>query len=271
MEDFPPGSVIADRFVVERPLGAGGMGVVLRAKDRRLGRPVAIKVLSRELTADPASRARFLREARANAGFSHPHIVQLYDVGETAAGDVYLVMELVAGRSLRALRDDASFGLAARARALVEVARALGAAHARGFVHRDVKPDNVMVRDDGRAVVLDFGIAKRLVDGASDASRDDSQVGGALTHDGMVLGTPAYLAPEQVLGDTVDGRSDQFAWGVTAYELLSGAVPWRATRPMMVMAEILERTPEPPSVVLFAVGLLLAFAVLVQRRMALFS
>ncbi len=233
------GTVLDGRFVVEAELGSGGMGVVVRARDQRLQRPVAIKFLSAEEAGNETFRRRFLREARAAARLSHPHIIQVHDVGETPEGDVFVVMELVAGRTLRALLESGAAPLHERVRHVVDVARALAVAHRAGLVHRDVKPDNLMVRDDGRVVVLDFGIARRThgaEDGDAGVSGD-----GSLTQPGTLLGTPAYLAPEQVRSAAVDGRADQFALAITAWELLSGRIPWRARQPVALMSEILSR------------------------------
>ena len=202
------------RYVIEGLLGQGGMGEVYRAFDPRLDRRVAIKVLH---ASHPTGAARLVREARAAAALDHPNAVAVFDVGEEA-GMPYLAMELVEGRSLRGYVGDRTVPLERRVRWLVEIARALAAAHARGLVHRDVKPENVMVRDDGAVKVLDFGIARRE---PLDGSTVDT-----ITAAGVIVGTPMYMAPEQMRGDEVDARTDQFSWGVLAYEVLAGARPW---------------------------------------------
>ncbi|MBL8619772.1 MAG: serine/threonine protein kinase, partial [Myxococcales bacterium] len=199
------------RYRVETVLGAGGMGVVYRGFDPALGRPVAIKVVRGDRD-DAAERARLAREARHLARLSHPHVCHVYDVGEDAA-DVWVAMELIDGVSLRAWA--AGRGPDELIAALTAAARGLAAAHAAGLVHRDVKPENVLVARDGRVVVTDFGLA-RVEDGAV-TSRSAP---------GVVSGTPAYLAPEQLTAAPVDARVDQFAWAVMAWELLAGERPF---------------------------------------------
>jgi ABC-type branched-subunit amino acid transport system substrate-binding protein len=252
-----PGDTI-DRYTIQGSLGAGGMGHVYRAYDARLRRSVALKVLHLADGADSdatGGAARMLREARAAASLDHPNVVAIYDVGEAVEpealrGAPYLAMELIKGKSLRAFigSDTPS---AERIRWLGDIARALSAAHERGLVHRDIKPENVMIRDDGVVKVLDFGIAKRSsapigVSGASAASMPSGVI--TTTH-GIAVGTPLYMAPEQMRGEELDGRTDQFAWGVVAYELLSGKPPWRTDgEPLRFVADVLSRDPEPLAV-----------------------
>ncbi|MFO0555895.1 MAG: protein kinase [Polyangiaceae bacterium] len=212
------------RYTLEALLGAGGMGEVYRARDAELDRAVALKVLAPRAALHADARAewtaRMKREARAVAALNHPNIVAIYDVGEHD-GAPFIVMELVEGRSLRSFVGDPSVLISERIAWLTQIARALGAAHAAGLVHRDVKPDNVMVRSDGVVKVLDFGIA-RTQDSSLDASAPTGAGLPVLTSEGAVIGTPRYMAPEQMWGEPLDGRADQFAWGLTAYELLSG-------------------------------------------------
>ncbi|NUO53715.1 MAG: serine/threonine protein kinase [Polyangiaceae bacterium] len=236
-----PGDKI-DRFRIEEPLGEGGMGRVFRAYDERLDRRVAIKVLVRD--EDPDARTRLVREARAVAQLDHPNVVAVYDVGEFE-GSPYIAMELVQGRSLRSIVGDALVSPTERIRYLVEVARALGAAHDAGLVHRDVKPENVIIRSDGRVKVLDFGIARRQRPGG-DASAPTEASLSTLTADGVKAGTPTYMAPEQIRGDKLDGRCDQFAWGVTAYEVFVGKAPWTGNDPLAVIASVMSEEPPPP-------------------------
>jgi serine/threonine-protein kinase len=262
-----PGSRL-DRYVIDSLLGEGGMGAVYRALDERLGRRVALKVVradaGRGSEGSTNATARLVREARAAAALSHPGIVAVYDVGEHD-GTPYIAMELVAGRPLRSFVGDASVGVGTRTRWLLEVARALGAAHRAGLVHRDVKPDNVLVRDDGRVVVLDFGIA-RPVRGAIDPSAPtQSPALATLTAEGVAVGTPAYMAPEQIRGEPVDGRTDQFAWAVVAHELLTGRAPWRSAGDALALAaSILTDEPAPLEVA----GLDATFADAVRRALA---
>ena len=205
-------------YVIEAPIGEGGMGEVYRAHDTKLRRKVALKVIHPDL-AVPDAAARLVREARTAAAFSHPNTVAIHDLGEIE-GTVFLVMELISGAPLRAYVGDSSVPVLQKLRWLVDMARGLGAAHKAGLVHRDVKPTNVMVSDDGVVKVLDFGLAKPL-----EAASFDTNVG-------IVVGTPRYMAPELFTGLRADARSDQYAFGVTAYELLSGVYPGSANGPV---------------------------------------
>ncbi|TKD03534.1 serine/threonine-protein kinase [Polyangium fumosum] len=231
-----PGDTV-DRYVIEAPLGEGGMGDVYQARDTRLERRVALKLLRKQGTAEPEAwqraEGRMLREARAAAALSHPNTVAIYDIGELD-GAPYLAMEFVDGVSLRQLIA-AGTTSSRRLGWLVDVARALSAAHREGIVHRDIKPENVMLRDDGAIKVLDFGIARRMrvglstrgsTPGEDDLDPPSNPKSDTLTGEGMMVGTPAYMAPEQLRGDAVDARIDQFGWGVLAYELLTGEVPF---------------------------------------------
>jgi hypothetical protein len=219
------------RYELIERLGRGGMGEVWRARDPALRRDVAVKVLRHEggEGGDKTLRddfvRRFVREARAAASLKHPNVVAIHDVGVDE--EPYIVMEWVEGASLRGFIGDASVPVAQRIEWLVEIARALAAAHQMGLVHRDVKPDNVMITKDGHAKVLDFGIAKAV--GATDdapVSREDAPKSFE-TQQGRVVGTPKYMAPEQLRGEAIDARVDQWAWACVAYELLTGSMPDR--------------------------------------------
>ena len=247
-----------ERYTIDAAIGHGGMGSVYRAHDARLDRRVALKVISDGI--ESAGRAdadlRLVREARAAAALDHPNAVSIFDVG-SFEGAPYIVMELVPGRTLREVVGDGSVPVATRVAWLADAARALGAAHQLGLIHRDIKPENVMVRDDGVVKVLDFGIARRTssVDGSAPTM---SPALPTLTKEGVKVGTPVYMAPEQIRSDALDGRADQFAWGVLAYELLAGKLPWRgAGEPHAAVASILtddvpreplERASLPPDV-----------------------
>jgi serine/threonine protein kinase len=238
-----------DRYTIEQPLGEGGMGVVYRARDDRLGRRVALKVLRLDAGATPEARtlasARLVREARAAAALDHPNAVSIFDVGEHD-GAPFIAMELVAGRSLRAAMGDASVTTQEKLQWLADVARALDAAHRAGIVHRDVKPENVMVRTDGIVKVLDFGIARRSATAVDPTASTQASALHTVTAHGTLIGTPEYMAPEQIKGDPIDGQADQFSWGVLSYELLSGKLPWRARAdPLAVAASILTDDPAP--------------------------
>lgn len=231
-----PGTSLGPYEVVSA-LGAGGMGEVYRARDPRLGRDVAVKVLHGHVADDAASRQRFEREARAVASLSHPNIVAVFDVG-TEGGVTFVVSELLEGRTLREhLRD----GVPPR-RALewaAQIALGLGAAHERGIVHRDLKPENVFVADDGRVKILDFGLAQ--VETARTAG--DTTV---LTQAGTFMGTPGYASPEQVSGDAATTRSDIFALGVILYELVTGRHPFMRPTVVETLTAILRE--EPPAI-----------------------
>src|SRR6188472_2732223 len=203
------GTQLSGRYRLDAQVGAGGMSTVYRAFDSKLERQVAIKLLHREIAADSDQLERFRREARAVARLSHPHIVGVIDAGEDE-GRPYIVFEYVEGETLKErirrmgrLPIDESLAYA------VEIARALGAAHAALIVHRDVKPQNVLIDPEGAAKVTDFGIARMLVDEG-------------LTADGRVLGTTDYVSPEQALGHQVNGQSDIYSLGVVLYEMLTG-------------------------------------------------
>jgi len=206
-------------YRIDAVLGRGGMGEVFRAVDTRLGREVAIKVIAPELAADADRQRRFLQEARAVSALNHPNIVTLYDI--TASDGVeFLVLEYVHGRSLTEVIRPGGLPLGDVVRYAAEMADALGAAHAAGVLHRDIKPANVMVTDDGRIKVLDFGLAKLVRRVGAD---DDTEMAGtALTEAGVVMGTVAYMPPEQARGEPVDARSDLFSLGAVLYELATG-------------------------------------------------
>jgi serine/threonine protein kinase/TolB-like protein len=234
-----------DRYRIEARLGRGGMGEVFLARDTKLERRVALKILRRELADgdhDAGAHAeQLLREARAAAALDHPNVVAIFDVGEVD-GTPYLAMEFIEGRSLRGLVEQ-DVPVATRMAWLVDVARALSLAHKRGLIHRDVKPENVMVRRDGVVKVLDFGIARRTL--SIEPPGVANTAGGSFGPESRLVGTPRYMAPEQILAQPIDGRVDQFAWGVLAYELLSGGrMPWpTATSLVALVAHILGREP----------------------------
>jgi eukaryotic-like serine/threonine-protein kinase len=229
-------------YEIAAPLGAGGMGEVYRARDTRLGREVAVKVLPERFAEDRAALARFEREARAIATLSHPNILAIFDVGRE--GDVaYSVTELLEGETLRqrlgagplSVRKTADYG--------AQIGRALAAAHAKGIVHRDLKPDNVFIAPDGRVKVLDFGLAKQEQSAPEVDLNSPTRVD---TQAGMVVGTPSYMSPEQARGEPVDARTDIFALGVVLFEMLTGRRAFEGESAVEIMAAVLKQ--EPPDV-----------------------
>ncbi len=225
-------AAVAGRYSLDRELGRGGMGVVYLANEVDLDRPVAIKLLPPERAANPRLRARFLREARTAAKLSHPNIIPIHKVDEAGAF-VFFAMAYVDGETLaERVRARGPLPPSEAARVLREVAWALAHAHAHGVVHRDVKPDNILLeRATGRALVADFGIA---------AAEEGEK--------GEVTGTPEFMSPEQALGKTVDARSDLYAFGATAYFVLSGRLPFHGRTPTEVLAKQVNAVPEPLAV-----------------------
>ncbi|HVS15284.1 MAG TPA: protein kinase [Thermoanaerobaculia bacterium] len=224
------------RFEVEARLGAGGMGEVYRGRDPRLNRQVALKVLPAHLTGEPEHEARFRREALAASAANHPNIVTVHEIVELEGRDL-LVTELVEGVTLRQRLADGPLPVARALEIALQIARGLEAAHAMKVVHRDVKPENVMIRDDGLVKVLDFGIA-RLPPGSQPADG---------TAPGAIFGTAAYMSPEQARGLPVDARTDVWSLGVILWEMLVGEAPYRRTTPSDTLAAILLEDPPPPS------------------------
>ena len=228
-------AAIGQHYELEGEIGRGGMSVVFRARDLRLNRPVAIKVLPPELAHDPAIRARFTREAQMSAQLSHTHIVPIYDVGDRD-GIAYFVMALVSGSNLGAhLAREPRQPVDEVRRILGEVADALAYAHLRGVIHRDIKPDNILLdRQTGRAIVTDFGIAWAM------------ETGARLTATGIAVGTPTYMSPEQAVGEReLDGRSDLYSVGVLGYQMLTGRVPFEAGNSMALLLKHVTERPRP--------------------------
>ncbi|HTA66861.1 MAG TPA: protein kinase [Bryobacteraceae bacterium] len=219
-------------------LGEGGMGEVWRARDERLNRTVAVKILPADLANDPARRARFEQEARSLGALNHPNIVAVYDVGQDN-GRSYIVSELVDGESLRSVIDRGPLPMRKLIDYGVQMAEALAAAHELGIVHRDLKPENVMVTRAGRVKVLDFGLAKQNVAAAA----GDRTATMALSQPGMVMGTAGYMSPEQVRGEPVDARSDIFSLGCVLYEMIGGRRAFQAPSSVETMNAILKEDP----------------------------
>ncbi len=227
--------------IVEK-LGEGGMGVVYKAHDTRLNRAVALKILPPGLVEDAERRRRFKQEAQAASALNHPGIVTVYDIGETD-GTLFIAMEHVAGKTMEELIPGDGMGVPEALKYAIQIADAFARAHAAGIVHRDLKPGNLMVREDGLVKVLDFGLAKLTETGDL---RDDTTVSmGPQTLQGTILGTPAFMSPEQAAGETVDARSDIFSFGAVLYEMVTGRRAFRGDSQVATVAAVLSREPEP--------------------------
>lgn len=227
-------------YHIEEQLGQGGMGVVYKARDLRLGRPVAIKVLKKELTGDLERKRRFLQEARSASAVSHPAIAQVYDVDD-ADDTLFIVLEYVEGQTVRQLIVKRELDLLGTIEIAIQVAEGLGSAHGAGIVHRDVKSENIMVTVDGHVKILDFGLAKllepsgKVYDSGLEISALETMV---RTQAGTVLGTVAYMSPEQARGKTVDHRSDIFSMGIVLYEMATGELPFKGASLLDTMHSI---------------------------------
>ena len=233
------------RYEIVCPLGAGGMGEVYRARDPRLSRDLAIKILPRNLSAEKEQLERFEREARSASALNHPNIVTIFELGEIDS-TYYIAMELVEGELLRKLMDTARLPLNRVISIASQIADGLARAHESGVVHRDLKPENLMISRDGFVKILDFGLAK-LTPPLADKPVDPTEIptGGAGTEKGVILGTIEYMSPEQARGATVDFRSDQFSLGSVLYEMVAGKPCFRRASKMETIAAILRDDPEP--------------------------
>ena len=239
------GKTVAHYRIIEK-LGAGGMGVVWKAQDTHLDRLVALKVLPSEWVADAKRLRHFVREAKTASALNHPHIVQIYDIADHD-GLPYIAMEYVPGRTLQERIGCNGLRLNEVLKYAVQIADAMARAHAAGIVHRDLKPSNVMVTDDGQAKVLDFGLAKF----AGQPGSNKVDLTQTLTDaepsadEGVVVGTIAYLSPEQSQGKTVDSRSDIFSFGVVLYEMVTGLKVFRRNSMAATLSAILHEEPKP--------------------------
>src|SRR5499425_85817 len=250
-------------YEITTPLGAGGMGEVYRARDTRLERSVAIKILPEQLSKDPTRRQRFEREAKAISCLNHPHICVLHDIGSQDGID-YLVMECVEGETLAKRLEKGPLPLEQVLKYGAQIADALDKAHRAGIVHRDLKPGNIMLTSTG-AKLLDFGLAKPTA-AASLATMTATKLESPVTQEGTIVGTYQYMSPEQVEGKELDGRSDIFSLGAVLYEMLTGKKAFEGKSQLSVASSILEKEPEAictvkpltPPALEHAIGLCLA-------------
>jgi serine/threonine protein kinase len=241
-------------YEILAPIGAGGMGEVYRARDTRLGRDVAVKVLPESLAADPDALARFEREAKSIAALSHPNILAIHDFGRHE-GIAYAVMELLEGETLRGKLDAGPIPRKQAVDYALQIAKGLSAAHEKGIVHRDLKPENLFVGRDGHLKILDFGLAKREAP-VTPGEETSAPTVSRHTEPGTVMGTVGYMSPEQVRGRPADSRSDIFSFGAVLYEMLTGRVAFRGETPVETMNAILKE--EPPGLSGSASGILSA-------------
>ena len=245
------GSVLK-HYKIERLLGKGGMGEVYLARDTKLQRPVALKVLPPRFVSQPDRRTRFLQEARSAAAVSHPAIAQVYDIDE-ADGTIFIAMEYVDGKTVSRLIADGELDLLSAVEVGLQIAEGLAKAHEAGILHRDIKSDNIMVTPDGHAKLLDFGLAK-LVEAGEAAAGEQAGLSRTLTKDrvltipGAVMGTISYMSPEQARGQTLDPRSDVFSLGVVLYEMVTGELPFKGDSPLDTMHAIAYEEARPVTI-----------------------
>ena len=230
---FKKDQLIAGKYRIIQKIGEGGMGVVYKAQDTKLDRPVALKFLPPEMTRDPASKKRFIQEAKAAAALNHPNITVVYEIGEDE-GQTFIAMEFIEGKTLRERIESGPIEIEEAVNIASQVAEGLKEAHDRGIIHRDIKPANIMLTKKGQAKIMDFGLAK-LAWGAD------------LTKPSMIMGTAAYMSPEQARGEAVDHRTDIWSLGAMLYEMLAGEKPFQKSHDQALIHSILNDKPTPPS------------------------
>jgi predicted Ser/Thr protein kinase len=244
---------VLKHYLIETELGKGGMGVVYRARDTRLGRPVALKMITPSLVSNPERRARLLLEARSAAAVTHPAIAQVYDIDEVD-GNLFIAMEYVDGKTVTRLIADGELDVMGAVEIALQVAEGLAKAHEAGILHRDIKSDNIMVTRDGHAKLLDFGLAK-LVEPEPDEAVSPAELSRTLTRGrvhtipGAVMGTLSYMSPEQARGKDLDRRSDIFSLGIVLYEMVTAELPFKGETPLDTMHAIAYEEARPVTLI----------------------
>ena len=235
-------------YRIEAKLGEGGMGVVYRALDTHLDRPVAIKLLRPDATSSPERKRRFVQEAKAASALNHPNIVHIYDISSSEDGTDFIAMEFVAGKTLDQLIGKSGLPLKDTLKYSIQIADALARAHSAGIVHRDLKPANIIVAEDGRVKLLDFGLAK-LTEKTAESDTATATITAhesPQTEEGTIVGTVAYMSPEQAEGRKVDARSDIFTFGSVLYEMVTGRRPFDGASRIATLSAILHKRAAPP-------------------------
>src|SRR5262245_12832518 len=243
MTPLKPGTTLSHYRIIEQ-LGQGGQATAYKAEDTRLDRAVVIKTLLPELASSENARRRFEREARLASALDHPNICAIYDIGE-ADGLCYIVMPFLPVRTLKQIIAGQALEIVSALSIAIQVADALTAAHARGIVHRDIKPTNVIVNDDGQVKVLDFGLAKMLAGEESELAKSGKDIEKSMTEIGVPYGTLGYGSPEQAAGERVDHRTDIFSLGVMLYEMLTGRQPFKGRNRIEVLHAVINQDTDP--------------------------